>query len=169
MKLQVLPSSALVKEGDDVKLVCEADGNPAPVFSFFKRGVRPEGTWAPPRVLAPCPLPEGPGEQDAVAGVGDACVGLRALLASRCLQMDDVWHDLSSLTDTSSGVLNLHDVNKNSSGLYRCQTLDLDDMRQLEKDVELVVNCKAGERDPVDLLLGVSSLQLTLPWSPSLS
>lgn len=42
-----MPSSALVKEGDDVKLVCEADGNPAPVFSFYKRGVRPEGTWAP--------------------------------------------------------------------------------------------------------------------------
>ncbi|XP_033925496.1 cell surface glycoprotein MUC18 isoform X1 [Melopsittacus undulatus] len=98
VKLQVLPSSALVKEGDDVKLVCEADGNPAPVFSFFKRG------------------------------------------------LDDVWHDLSSLTDTSSGVLNLHDVNKNSSGLYRCQTLDLDDMRQLEKDVELVVNYIEGVR-----------------------
>ncbi|NXD63753.1 MUC18 protein, partial [Eolophus roseicapillus] len=98
VKLQVVPSSALVKEGDDVKLVCEADGNPAPVFSFFKRG------------------------------------------------LDDVWHDLSSLTDTSSGVLNLHDVNKNSSGLYRCQTLDLDDMRQLEKDVELVVNYIEGVR-----------------------
>lgn len=43
MNLQVMPSSALVKEGDDVKLVCEADGNPAPVFSFYKREVRPEG------------------------------------------------------------------------------------------------------------------------------
>ncbi|KFQ51870.1 Cell surface glycoprotein MUC18, partial [Nestor notabilis] len=94
VKLQVMPSSALVKEGDDVQLVCEADGNPAPVFSFFKRG------------------------------------------------LDDIWHDLSSLADTNSGVLNLHDVNKSSSGLYRCQTLDLDDMRQLEKDVELVVNWK---------------------------
>ncbi|KFP98473.1 Cell surface glycoprotein MUC18, partial [Leptosomus discolor] len=100
VKLQVMPSSALVKEGDDVKLVCEADGNPAPVFSFYKR------------------------------------------------ELDDSWQDLSSLADTNSGVLNLHDVNKSSSGLYRCQTLDLDDMRQLEKDVELVVNlvnltCKA--------------------------
>ena len=44
VKLQVMPSSALVKEGDDVKLVCEADGNPAPVFSFYKRDVRLEGT-----------------------------------------------------------------------------------------------------------------------------
>lgn len=45
LKLQVVPSSTLVKEGDDVKLVCEADGNPAPVFSFLKREVRLEGTW----------------------------------------------------------------------------------------------------------------------------
>ncbi|NWW92553.1 MUC18 protein, partial [Rhynochetos jubatus] len=98
VKLQVMPSSALVKEGDDVKLVCEADGNPAPVFSFYKR------------------------------------------------ELEDSWQDLSSLADTNSGVLNLHDVNKNSSGLYRCQTLDLDDMKQLEKDVELVVNYIEGVR-----------------------
>ncbi|NXT37671.1 MUC18 protein, partial [Pelecanoides urinatrix] len=96
VKLQVVPSSALVKEGDDVKLVCEADGNPAPVFSFYKR------------------------------------------------ELEDSWQDLTSLADTNSGVLNLHDVNKSSSGLYRCQTLDLDDMRQLEKDVELVVNYIEG-------------------------
>uniref|UniRef100_A0A8B9SEN7 Melanoma cell adhesion molecule n=1 Tax=Apteryx owenii TaxID=8824 RepID=A0A8B9SEN7_APTOW len=93
--LQVLPSPALVKEGDDVKLVCEADGNPAPVFSFYKRE-----SW--------------------------------------------LSHDLTSLADTNSGVLNLQDVKKNSSGLYKCQTLDLDDMGQLEKDVELVVNYIEG-------------------------
>lgn len=75
----------------------------------------------------------------------DACEGLRALRSSHCLQLEDSWQDLTSLTDPNSGVLNLHDVNKSSSGLYRCQTLDLDDMRQLEKDVELVVNCKAGD------------------------
>ncbi|XP_064326810.1 cell surface glycoprotein MUC18 isoform X2 [Phalacrocorax carbo] len=96
VKLHVMPSSALVKEGDDVKLVCEADGNPAPVFSFYKR------------------------------------------------ELEDSWQDLSSLADTNSGVLNLHGVNKSSSGLYKCQTLDLDDMRQLEKDVELVVNYIEG-------------------------
>ncbi|NXC22133.1 MUC18 protein, partial [Corythaeola cristata] len=92
VKLQIVPSSALVKEGDDVKLVCEADGNPAPVFSFYKR------------------------------------------------KQEDNWQDLTSLADTNSGVLNLHNVNKSTSGLYRCQTLDLDDMRQLEEDVALVVN-----------------------------
>uniref|UniRef100_A0A8C4UK04 Melanoma cell adhesion molecule n=1 Tax=Falco tinnunculus TaxID=100819 RepID=A0A8C4UK04_FALTI len=91
VKLQVMPSSMLVKEGDNVKLVCEADGNPAPVFSFYKRDL------------------------------GD-------------------WQDVSSLADANSGVLYLRDVTKNSSGLYRCQTLDLDDMGQLEQDVELVVN-----------------------------
>ncbi|NWU72752.1 MUC18 protein, partial [Pterocles burchelli] len=96
VELHVMPSSALVKEGDDVKLVCEADGNPAPVFSFYKR------------------------------------------------ELEDSWQDLSSLADSNSGVLHLHDVNKSSSGLYRCQTLDLDDMRQLEKDVELVVNYIEG-------------------------
>ncbi|NXP66437.1 MUC18 protein, partial [Chloropsis cyanopogon] len=37
LKLQVMPSSTLVKEGDNVTLVCEADGNPQPVFSFFKK------------------------------------------------------------------------------------------------------------------------------------
>ncbi|NXV78657.1 MUC18 protein, partial [Atlantisia rogersi] len=98
VKLEVMPSSALVKEGDNVKLVCEADGNPAPVFSFYKR------------------------------------------------ELEDNWQDLTSLADTNSGVLNLHDVNKSSSGLYRCQTLDLDDMRQMEKDVELVVNYIEGVR-----------------------
>ncbi|XP_054032111.1 cell surface glycoprotein MUC18 [Dryobates pubescens] len=93
VKLQVMPSPTLVKEGDDVQLVCEADGNPAPVFSFYKR------------------------------------------------ELED-WQDLSTLAE--SGVLNLHGVSKNSSGLYRCQTLDLDDLRQLEEDVELVVNYIEG-------------------------
>ncbi|KFW85107.1 Basal cell adhesion molecule, partial [Manacus vitellinus] len=94
LKLQVVPSSALVKEGDNVKLVCESDGNPPPVFSFYKRG------------------------------------------------LDDKWQELSSLAETDSGVLTLHGVNKSSSGLYRCESLDLDDMTQLEKEVELVVNWK---------------------------
>ncbi|NXE99575.1 MUC18 protein, partial [Menura novaehollandiae] len=98
LKLQVVPSSALVKEGDNVKLVCEADGNPPPVFSFYKK------------------------------------------------KLEDDWQELSSLTAPESGVLMLHDVNKSSSGTYRCQTLDLDDMKQLEKDVELVVNYIEGVR-----------------------
>ncbi|KAI6073195.1 Cell surface glycoprotein MUC18 [Aix galericulata] len=95
VELHIVPAAALVKEGDDVKLVCEADGNPAPVFSFYKKS--PED-----------------------------------------------WQDLSSLADTSSGVLSLHGVNKSSSGLYRCQILDLDDMMQMEKEVELVVNYIEG-------------------------
>ncbi|KAM9175468.1 cell surface glycoprotein MUC18 isoform 3-T3 [Mergus octosetaceus] len=97
VELHIVPAAALVKEGDDVKLVCEADGNPAPVFSFYKK------------------LPED-------------------------------WQDVSSLADTSSGVLSLHGVNKSSSGLYRCQILDLDDMMQMEKEVELVVNYIEGVR-----------------------
>ena len=76
---------------------------------------------------------------------------------------------MSSLADANSGVLYLRDVTKNSSGLYRCQTLDLDDMGQLEQDVELVVNCKAGGWDPADLVMGALSLLLILSWSPSLS
>lgn len=44
VELHVLPAAALVKEGDDVKLVCEADGNPAPVFSFYKKSVRHLGS-----------------------------------------------------------------------------------------------------------------------------
>ncbi|NWI65066.1 MUC18 protein, partial [Todus mexicanus] len=116
VKLEVMPASALVKEGDDVKLVCEADGNPAPVFSFYKR------------------------------------------------ELEDNWQDLSSLADTTSGVLNLHDVNKSSSGLYRCQALDLDDMRQLEKDVELVVNYIEGvhvEMEPSSPLQEGDSVRLS--------
>uniref|UniRef100_A0A8B9BIE7 Melanoma cell adhesion molecule n=1 Tax=Anser brachyrhynchus TaxID=132585 RepID=A0A8B9BIE7_9AVES len=97
VELHIVPAAALVKEGDDVKLVCEADGNPAPVFSFYKK------------------VPE-------------------------------EWQDVTSLADTSSGVLSLHGVNKSSSGLYRCQILDLDDMTQMEKDVELVVNYIEGVR-----------------------
>ncbi|NWR80370.1 MUC18 protein, partial [Centropus unirufus] len=114
--LHVMPSSALVKEGDDVKLVCEADGNPAPVFSFFKR------------------------------------------------QLEDNWQDLTSLADSSTGVLNLHNVTKSSSGLYRCQALDLDDMKQLEKEVELVVNYIEGvhvEKEPSTPVVEGGSVKLS--------
>ncbi|NXB38745.1 MUC18 protein, partial [Eulacestoma nigropectus] len=97
LKLQVVPSSALVKEGDNVTLVCKADGNPPPVFSFFKKNL-------------------------------------------------NEWQDLSPLAEPDSGVLNLHDVDKSSSGTYRCQSLDLDDMTQKEEDVDLVVNYIEGVR-----------------------
>ncbi|NWU02031.1 MUC18 protein, partial [Urocynchramus pylzowi] len=95
LKLQVMPSSTLVKEGDNVTLVCEADGNPPPVFSFFKKNL-------------------------------------------------DEWQDLTFLAEPESGVLKLHDVNKTSNGTYRCQSLDLDDMSQIEEDVDLVVNYIEG-------------------------
>ncbi|NWV82939.1 MUC18 protein, partial [Dasyornis broadbenti] len=97
LKLKVVSASALVKEGDSVQLVCETDGNPQPVFSFFKK------------------------------------------------MMDD-WQDLSLLAEPDTGVLNLHDVNKSSSGTYKCQSLDLDDMSQMEEDVDLVVNYIEGVR-----------------------
>ncbi|NXI75951.1 MUC18 protein, partial [Rhipidura dahli] len=97
LKMQVVSSSALVKEGDNVTLVCEADGNPPPVFSFFKKNL-------------------------------------------------NEWQDLSSLAEPDSGVLILHDVNKSSSGTYRCQSLDLDDLTQKEEDVDLVVNYIEGVR-----------------------
>ncbi|KAL9825725.1 cell surface glycoprotein MUC18 isoform 1-T1 [Geothlypis trichas] len=95
LKLKVMPSSTLVKEGDNVTLVCEADGNPPPVFSFFKKNL-------------------------------------------------DEWEDLTSLAEPDSGILRLHDVNKSSNGTYRCQSLDLDDMSQIEEDVDLVVNYIEG-------------------------
>ncbi|XP_027555232.1 cell surface glycoprotein MUC18 isoform X2 [Neopelma chrysocephalum] len=98
LKLQVVPSSELVKEGDNVKLVCEADGNPPPVFSFFKR------------------------------------------------QQDNKWQELPSLAEPDSGVLTLHGVDKSSSGLYKCESLDLDDMTELKQEVELVVNYIEGVR-----------------------
>ncbi|NXK63865.1 MUC18 protein, partial [Sylvietta virens] len=97
LKLQVVSSSALVKEGDNVTLVCEADGNPPPVFSFYKKHL-------------------------------------------------DEWQDLTSLAEPESGVLNLRDVNKSSNGTYKCQSLDLDDMSQIEEDVDLVVNYIEGVR-----------------------
>ncbi|NWS10336.1 MUC18 protein, partial [Pachyramphus minor] len=95
LTLKVKPSSAPVKEGDNVKLVCEADGNPPPVFSFSKR------------------------------------------------ELDD-WKDMTSLVEPNSGVLALNSVNKSNSGIYRCQSLDLDDMTELEQNVELVVNYIEG-------------------------
>ncbi|NXX99913.1 MUC18 protein, partial [Centropus bengalensis] len=114
--LHVMPSSVLLKEGDDVRLVCEADGNPAPVFSFSKR------------------------------------------------QLEDNWQDLTPLADSSTGVLNLHNVTKSSSGLYRCQALDLDDMKQLEKEVELVVNYIEGvhvEKEPSTPVVEGGSVKLS--------
>ncbi|XP_071625052.1 cell surface glycoprotein MUC18 isoform X2 [Heliangelus exortis] len=116
VKLQVVSSSNPVKEGDDVQLVCEADGNPAPVFSFYKK------------------------------------------------ELEGSWQDLSSLADTSSGVLDLHDVNKSSSGFYRCRTLDLDDLRELEEDVELFVNYIEGvhvEMEPSSPLWEGDSVRLS--------
>ncbi|NXH54409.1 MUC18 protein, partial [Rhabdornis inornatus] len=95
LKLQVMPSSALVKEGDNVTLVCEADGNPPPIFSFFKKNL-------------------------------------------------NEWQDLSSLAEPNTGILNLYDVNKSSSGTYKCQSLDLDDMSEKEEAVDLVVNYIEG-------------------------
>ncbi|XP_030920312.1 cell surface glycoprotein MUC18 [Geospiza fortis] len=95
LKLKVMPSSTLVKEGDNVTLVCEADGNPQPVFTFFKKNL-------------------------------------------------DGWQDVTSLAEPESGVLRLHDVNKTNNGTYRCQSLDLDDMSQIEEDVDLVVNYIEG-------------------------
>ncbi|XP_053819533.1 cell surface glycoprotein MUC18 isoform X2 [Vidua chalybeata] len=97
LKLQVMPSSTLVKEGDNVTLVCEADGNPLPVFSFFKKNM-------------------------------------------------SEWQDLTSLAEPDSGVLKLHDVDKSNNGTYRCQSLDLDDLSQIEEDVDLVVNYIEGVR-----------------------
>ncbi|XP_019478587.2 cell surface glycoprotein MUC18 [Meleagris gallopavo] len=96
VELRVVTKSGMVKEGDDVKLVCDADGNPAPVFSFFKK------------------------------------------------ELEDNWQDVTSLADTNNGVLMLHNVNKSSSGLYKCQTLNLDEMTQHEGDVELMVNYIEG-------------------------
>ncbi|NXO78256.1 MUC18 protein, partial [Sitta europaea] len=95
LTLQVVSSSAPVKEGDNVTLVCETDGNPQPVFSFFKKNL-------------------------------------------------NEWEDLSSLAEPNSGVLNLHDVNKSSNGTYKCQSLDLDDMSEIEEAVDLVVNYIEG-------------------------
>ncbi|NWX65086.1 MUC18 protein, partial [Promerops cafer] len=97
LKLQVMPSSTLVKEGDNVTLVCEADGNPPPIFSFFKKDL-------------------------------------------------NTWQDLTSLAEPNSGILKLHDVDKSNNGTYRCQSLDLDDMSEIEEDVDLVVNYIEGVR-----------------------
>ncbi|NXP01927.1 MUC18 protein, partial [Certhia brachydactyla] len=97
LKLQVVSASALVKEGDNVTLVCEADGNPPPIFSFFKKNL-------------------------------------------------NEWQDVSLLAEPDSGILNLHDVNKSSNGTYKCQSLDLDDMSQMEEAVDLVVNYIEGVR-----------------------
>ncbi|XP_066059663.1 cell surface glycoprotein MUC18 isoform X2 [Chamaea fasciata] len=115
LKLQVVPSSALVKEGDNVTLVCESDGNPQPVFSFFKKNL-------------------------------------------------DDWQDLSSLAEPQSGVLNLHDVDKSNSGTYKCQSLDLDDMSQIEEAVDLVVNYIEGvsvKMDPSSTLREGQSVTLS--------
>ncbi|NXR49752.1 MUC18 protein, partial [Hippolais icterina] len=115
LKLQVVSSSALVKEGDNVTLVCEADGNPPPVFSFYKKNL-------------------------------------------------DEWQDLSSLADIDNGVLNLHDVNKSSNGTYRCQSLDLDDMSQIQEDVDLVVNYIEGvhvKTEPSSTLLEGQNVTLS--------
>uniref|UniRef100_H0YQ36 Melanoma cell adhesion molecule n=1 Tax=Taeniopygia guttata TaxID=59729 RepID=H0YQ36_TAEGU len=96
LTLQVVPSSTLVKEGDNVTLVCEADGTHRPFSASLRKR-----------------------------------------------ELDD-WQDVTPLADPDNGVLKLHDVNKTSSGTYRCQTLDLDDLSQIEEEVDLVVNYIEG-------------------------
>ncbi|KAM4885567.1 cell surface glycoprotein MUC18 [Sylvia borin] len=116
LTLQVVPSSALVKEGDNVTLVCESDGNPPPVFTFYKKN-----------------------------------------------ELDE-WQDVSSPTDPQGGVLTLHNVDKSSSGTYMCQSLDLDDLSQIEEDVDLVVNYIEGvnvKMEPSSTLLEGQSVTLS--------
>lgn len=62
-----------------------------------------------------------------------------------CPLQPDGWQEL---TGFDSGILNLHDVNKSSSGTYMCQSLDLDDMSQKEETVDVVVNCKREGTGP---------------------
>uniref|UniRef100_A0A8C8VHX1 Melanoma cell adhesion molecule n=1 Tax=Pelusios castaneus TaxID=367368 RepID=A0A8C8VHX1_9SAUR len=62
--------------------------------------------------------------------------------------------------NTNNGVLTLKKVRKEDSGRYRCQSIDLDSMAMLEKEVELSVNYLEGLKitpeAPIQLQQGAS-------------
>lgn len=123
--LEVEPVGML-KEGDRVEIRCLADGNPPPHFSISKQ------VWG---LCAACRwgCKQRPG--------GEWREGHSAHLPS--LPQNPSTREAEEETTNDNGVLVLEPAQKEHSGLYECQGLDLDTMISLPSEPqELLVNCE---------------------------
>ena len=117
----------MLKEGDRVEIRCLADGNPPPHFSISKQ-VRGPLLWVQV------------GMQEWLEVDSHHAFVLSQNLRTR--EMEEERTD-------DNGVLVLEPAQKEHSGLYECQGLDLETTASLLSDQqELVVNCEGlGAQD----------------------
>lgn len=144
-----------LKEGDHVKIRCQTDGNPQPHFTINKQ-VQNEGS-----TLGARRVHKGAGKEvETVAG------GLSAYLHPFILSQDSSTGEMEEETTDENGILSLEPAQKHHSGLYQCQSLDLETTITLSSDLqELLVNCEAlGWRFRLgrEELVAVPSLMLLL-------
>lgn len=116
----------LLKEGDYVKIRCLTDGNPQPDFTINKKvqsapcWVHGGGIWVQAKRRASAHPHSSVFPQNPNTG-----------------EMDEERTD-------ENGLLSLEPAQKHHSGLYQCQSLDLETMITLSSDpLELLVNCEA--------------------------
>lgn len=117
----------MLKEGDRVEIRCLADGNPPPHFSISKQVRR-----------APCWVQVG--MQEWLEVHSDHLLIFSQNLSTKEMEEES--------TD-DNGILVLEPAQKEHSGLYECQGLDLETTVSLLSDQqELLVNCEGlGAQD----------------------
>lgn len=139
--LEVEPEGML-KEGDRVEIRCLADGNPQPPFSIIKQ-VRNPLFWVEA------------GMQEWLEVRSDHAFILSQNLHTR--EMEEERTD-------DNGVLVLDPAQKEHSGRYECQGLDLETTTSLQSDQqELVVNCEGLGAQDRGARLGQEGIQSALP------
>lgn len=115
----------MLKEGDRVEIRCLADGNPTPPFSIHKQ-VR--------GLSAGCRL-----------GAGRDAGGVVEWCSTHCflLSQNPSTREMEEEISTDNGLLVLEPAQKQHSGLYECQGLDLETLIPLfSEPQELLVNCE---------------------------
>lgn len=138
--LEVEPEGML-KEGDRVEIRCLADGNPQPHFSIIKQ-VRGPLFWVEA------------GMQEWLEVRSDHAFVLPQNLNTR--EMEEERTD-------DNGVLVLDPAQKEHSGRYECQGLDLETTTSLQSDQqELVVNCEGLGAQDRGTRLGQEGIQPAL-------
>lgn len=121
----------LLKEGDHVKIRCLTDGNPQPHFTINKQVRR-----------APCWVRGGCTRVQAKRPTWqlEASAHPRPFVLSQNSSTGEMEEEATD----ENGILFLEPAQKQHSGLYQCQSLDLETMVPLSSDPqELLVNCEA--------------------------
>lgn len=127
MWVEVEPEG-LLKEGDHVKIRCLTDGNPQPDFTINKQ-VRRAPRW----VHGGCARAQAK-RQTQAGGVSAYPL---------VLPQNPNTGEMEEETTDENGILVLEPAQRQHSGLYQCQSLDLETMITLSSDSqELLVNCE---------------------------